>query len=65
MVRSMQTIHLSYVKLPLSPNELNRAPPDPQDLGVPSGASKIIYERMVLLTQTEHLSCTNANTVSK
>jgi hypothetical protein len=29
------------------------------------GASKTICEPMVRLTQTEHLSCTNANTVSK
>jgi hypothetical protein len=29
------------------------------------GASKTIYEPMVRLTQTEHLSCTDANTVSK
>jgi hypothetical protein len=61
----LQTMHLSYVKLPLSPNELNRAPPNPHDLGVPPGASKTIYERTVRLTQTEHLSCTDANAVSK
>jgi hypothetical protein len=30
-----------------------------------AGASKGIYEPMVRLTQTEHLSCTDANTVSK
>jgi hypothetical protein len=30
-----------------------------------TGASKPIYEPMVRLTQTEHLSCTDANTVSK
>jgi hypothetical protein len=29
------------------------------------GASKTIYEPMVRLTQTKHLSCTDANTVSK
>jgi hypothetical protein len=52
-------------RLALSPNGPNRAPPDPRHLEVPSGASKIIYEPMVRLTQTEHLSCTNANTVSK
>jgi hypothetical protein len=49
----------------LSPNGPNRAPPDPRHLGVPSGASKTIYEPMVCLGQTEHLSCTDANTVSK
>jgi hypothetical protein len=30
-----------------------------------TGASKTIYEPMVRWTQTEHLSCTDANTVSK
>jgi hypothetical protein len=30
-----------------------------------SCASETIYEPMVRLTQTEHLSCTDANTVSK
>jgi hypothetical protein len=51
--------------LALCPNGPNRAPPDPRHLGVPSGASKTICEPMVCLTQTEHLSCTVANTVSK
>jgi hypothetical protein len=49
----------------LSVNGPNRAPPDPRHLGVPSGVSKMICEPMVHLTQTEHLSCTDANTVSK
>jgi hypothetical protein len=52
-------------RLALSPNGPNKAPPDPRHLGVPSGASKMIYEPMVRLTQIEHLSWTNANTVSK
>jgi hypothetical protein len=52
-------------RLALSPNRPNRAPPDPHHLGVPSGASKMIYEPKVRLTQTEHLSYTGANTVSK
>jgi hypothetical protein len=52
-------------KFALSPNRPNRAPPDPCHQGVPSGASKMIYEPMVHLTQTEHRSCTDANTVSK
>jgi hypothetical protein len=52
-------------RLALSPNGPNRAPPNPRHLGVPSGASKRIYEPIVRLTQTEHLSCTDANTVSK
>jgi hypothetical protein len=49
----------------LSTNGPNRAPLDPRHLGVPSVVSKLICEPMVHLTQTEHLSCTNANTVSK
>jgi hypothetical protein len=52
-------------RLALPPNRPNRAPPDPRHLGVPSGSSKMIYEPMVRLTQTEHLSCTDANIVSK
>jgi hypothetical protein len=52
-------------RLALSPNGPNRAPPGPHHIGVPSGASKTIYEPMVRLTQTEHQSCTDANTVSK
>jgi hypothetical protein len=53
------------LRLALSPNKPSRAPPDPRHLGVPSGASKMIYEPVVRLTQTEHLSCTDANIVSK
>jgi hypothetical protein len=52
-------------RLALSPNGPNRAPPDPRHLEVPSGASKTIYEPVVCSTQTEHLSCTDVNTVSK
>jgi hypothetical protein len=52
-------------RLALSPNGQNRAPPDPRHLGVPSGVSKTVYEIMVRLTQIEHLSCTDANNVSK
>jgi hypothetical protein len=38
---------------------------DPRDLGVPSGASKMIYQAMVCLVQTVYLSCTETNTISK
>jgi hypothetical protein len=51
-------------RLALSPNGPNRAPPDPRHLGVPSSASKMMYEPIVHLTQIEHLSWTDANTVS-
>jgi hypothetical protein len=49
----------------LSSNGPNKAPPDPRQMGVPSGASKTIDEPMVRLTQTEQISCTDANTISK
>jgi hypothetical protein len=65
MVRSVQTCTYLVSRLALSPNRPNRAPPDPRHLGVPSGASKLIYDPMVCLTQIVHLSCTDANTVSK
>jgi hypothetical protein len=51
--------------LALSPNRPNRAPLDPHHLGVPLGVSKTIYEPVVRLMQTEHLSCTDGNNVSK
>jgi hypothetical protein len=40
-------------RIALSPNGPNRAPPDPRHLGVPSGASKMIHEPIVSLTQTK------------
>jgi hypothetical protein len=43
----------------------NELPLEPRDLGVQSGASKTIYEPMVRLVQTVHLSCTDTNAVSK
>jgi hypothetical protein len=52
-------------RLALSPNRLNQASIEPCHLAVPSGASKTIYEPMVCLAQTVHLSCTDTNTVSR
>jgi hypothetical protein len=52
-------------RLALSPNGTNRGPIDSRHLGVPSGASKMIYQATVRLTQTEHLSDTDANIFSK
>ena len=40
-------------------------PIEPRHLGAQSGASKIISEPIVRLTQMVHLSCTETNTVSK
>jgi hypothetical protein len=39
-------------------------PLEPCHLGVPSGASKTIYEAMVCLAQNMHLSCNDTNTIS-
>ena len=70
--RKLCTYHAPTVTL--SPNRPKRdstwprSPDIPQDtchLRVPSGASKMISERMVRLAQTMHLSCTNTNTISK
>jgi hypothetical protein len=41
----------------------NKLPLDPRHLGEPSGASKIIYELMVRLAQSVHLSCIDTNTI--
>ena len=46
---------MDQIKLPLEPHHL----------GVPSGASKMIYEPMVRLAQTVHLSWTDTSTISK
>ena len=51
-----------YHCLQLDRNEL---PLVPHHLGVPPVVSKTIFERMVRLVQTVHLSCTDNNTISK
>ena len=43
----------------------NELPLEPRHLLVPSSVPKMIYESMVHLAQTMHLSCTDTNTVSK
>ena len=48
-----------------SPNGPKEIPHDPRHLGVPSRASKMIYEPMVRPAQTMHLSCTDTNPASK
>jgi hypothetical protein len=40
-------------------------PLEPRLLGIPSGASKMISEPKICLSQTMHLSCTDTNTVSE
>jgi hypothetical protein len=48
--------------LQMNRNELSLGP---RHRGVPSGASIMIFEPLVRLGQTVHLSCTETNTVSK
>jgi hypothetical protein len=43
----------------------NELPLDPCHLGVPSDAPKTIFEPIVHLVQTVHLSCIEINTISK
>jgi hypothetical protein len=38
---------------------------DPRHVGVPSGASKIIFEAMLRVVQIVDLSCTETNNISK
>jgi hypothetical protein len=38
---------------------------EPRHLGVPSGASEMIFQPMVLLAQTVHLSSFTISTISK
>ena len=56
----------TYLALTLapSPNGPNEFPHDTRHEEVQSGASKMIYEPMVHLAQTVHLSCTNTNSIS-
>jgi len=56
------TLRQYYHYLQTDRNELSV---EPHHLVVPSCASKMIPEPMVRLAQTVHLSCTDANTVSK
>jgi hypothetical protein len=45
--------------------ERREIPNDPRHLGVPLGASKMIFEPMVRSTQTVNLSCIKISTISK
>jgi hypothetical protein len=64
MVRSMQTVRLSRVKISTISKQTELSL-EPHHLEVPSFASKMIPEPMVRLAQTVHLSCTDTNTESK
>jgi hypothetical protein len=64
MVCLTQTVHLSRFKIStiFKQTELSL---EPHQLGVPSGASKMISKPMVCLAQTLHQSYTDTNTISK
>jgi hypothetical protein len=64
MVRSMQTMHLSWVKMSTI-SERTEISLEPRHLGVSSGVSKTISEPVVHLAQTMYLCCTNTNIISK
>jgi hypothetical protein len=51
--------------LTMSPNGPKRDSTRPTHLGVPSGASNMIFELMEHSTQTAHLSCVKITTISK
>jgi hypothetical protein len=57
----------SYIAsaLTLSPNKPKRDSTWPTHLGLPLGAFKTIFEPMVRLAQTAHLSCVKTSTMSK
>ena len=65
MVRLAPTVHLSYTDTNSLQTDRNEIPHDPRHLGVPFGASKMIYEPMLRSAQTMHLSYTDTNTVFK
>ena len=52
-------------RLALYPKGPNELPLEPRHQVLPSSATKTIYEPMVRLVQTMHLSCTDANTTSE
>jgi hypothetical protein len=64
MVRSTQTVHLSWAKISTISKQTEISL-EPRHLGVPLGPSKMSSESMVRLAQIVQLSCTNTNTVSK
>jgi hypothetical protein len=59
--------HMTYLasRLALSPNGTKWASTWARNIGVPSGASKTIFEPTVRLAQSVHLACSNTNAVSE
>jgi hypothetical protein len=65
MVHLVQTVHLSCIGTNCLQTERNENRHDPCQLAVPLGASKIIFEPVVRLAETVHLSSTKITTISK
>jgi hypothetical protein len=57
-------MHLSCVKISRHQMDRNELPLEPRHLGVPSSASKMIYDPMVCLAQTVHQFYADINIVS-
>jgi hypothetical protein len=65
MVYLAQTLQLSCTNTKTVSKWNEESPLDPRHLGVPSGASKRIFEPLVRSTQTVHLSCVKISTIPK
>jgi hypothetical protein len=63
LVRSMQTVHLSCIKITTISKWTE--PSFHLSLVTPSGVSEMIFEPMRCLAQTVHPSCTDTYTVSR
>jgi len=64
MVHLAQNMHLSCTDTnTVSKRKGSEIPHDPRHLGVPSGASKFIYDLVVCSSQIVHLSCIRISTM--
>jgi hypothetical protein len=65
MVCLAQTVQLSYTDINTILKWTKTIPQDPHNIGVPSGASEMIYNHVVHLAQTVQLSSVKITTISK
>jgi hypothetical protein len=65
MVRSAQTRQILRQDSHYLQTDQNELSIEPHQLGVLSDVSKMIFEPMVCLMQTVHLSCSDTNTVTE
>jgi hypothetical protein len=64
MVHSMQTVHLSCIKIS-NISKRTELSLEARHLRVPWGLSKMSFGLMVCLVQTVHLSCIDTNIISR